>query len=349
MKLILGDYHIDEVQLVSSILKQKPPLVKRKLASELGVDLSRVKKLLKKVKNDWSFSVQINYHAIGLRRIVLVLSKKISNVDDKYLSLYASTIEGNTILSYYLPLVHNPSTIISKYIDGLKYYLILDGSYKPRPNLVRYYDKGMITVNFYEEIRKAFEENRGKKDLEVDSFIRRFNEVDLRIIMELQKDPLRSMRAIAEKLGYTVPRVSNHIRFLTKNNIIESFSLKAIPGAHKYLGKLVFATIIIGIVPQEYPLRRLAKTLSTIPLIGTVLYGNTLIEKHRSQIMEYRDKIIYIPILTYEKIVDYVHEIIDLIKEHIEIYDVIIAIRKRKYTLPYKQEEYSKYKGFWNI
>ncbi len=349
MELILGDYPIDEIRLVARILKQKPPLIKRKLAEDLGMELTRVKKLLKKVKRDWRFSVQVNYHAIGLRRMVFVLKRKPDYIEKKYLSLYATTIEGNLIISYYLPLVFNPSDLIKKYFNDLKYYIILEGEYKPKPNLLNYYSAGRITVNLYEEIEREFKENAGKEDLEVNSFIHRFNEADLRIIMELQKDPLRSMRAIAEALGYTVPRVSGHLRFLTKNNIIESFSLKALPGAHRYLGRLVFATIIIGILPPKYPLRRLARSLSRIPLIGTILYGNTLIEKHRQQVTEYNEKIIYIPILTYEKTVDYVHEIVDLIKEYIEIYDVIIAMRKQKYTLPYKKEEYSKYKGFWNI
>ncbi len=349
MKLTLGDYSIDEIQLVTRILEQKPPLVKRKLAEELGIDISKLNKLLKKIKRDWRFSIQVNYHTIGLRKILFLLKSKPKNLEKRYLSLYATTIEGNTILSYYLPLIQEPQELIKQYQEHLKYYIIFEGSYEPRPRLIKYYDKGRITVDLYNEIRRAFEENIGRNDIEVDTLIKRFNEVDIKIIIELQKDPLRSMRAIAESLGYTVPRVSNHIKFLTKNNIIESFSLKALPGVHKYLGKLAFATIIVGLVPHKYPLKRLAKTLSLIPLVGTIIYGNMIIEKHRDQLIEYNEKVIYIPILTYEKIVDYVHEIVDLIKEYIDVYDVMIAMRKQRFSLPYKREEYSKYKGFWNI
>ncbi len=349
MELILGDYNVDEIQLIAKILEQKPPLVKSRLAEQLGIEISRFKKLLKKVRRNWRFSVQVNYHAIGLRKIIFLLNSKPETIEKRYLTLYATTIEGNLILSYLTPIIHEPQKLIEMYREHLKYYVVLDGSYEPRPQLMKYYNRGRIIVNLYDEIRRVFEENAGKRDIEVDTLIKRFNEVDIRIIVELQKDPLRSMRAIAEALGYTVPRVSNHIRFLAKNDIIESFSLKALPGVHKYLGRLAFASIIIGIVPSKYPLKRLAKSLSSIPLIGTVIYGNTLIERHRSQIIEYNERIIYIPILAYEKIIDYIHEIVDLIREYIEIYDVIIAMRKQRFTLPYKQKEYSKYKGFWNI
>ncbi len=349
MELVLGEYQLDEIRLVSKILEYKPPLNRRQLAQDLGLSFSKAKKLLKKVKKDWKFSVQINYHAIGLRKMVLLLKKRPSEIDERYLSLYASTIEGNSILSYYLPIVFSPEKIASRYNDLIKYYIILDGEYQSRPSLLEFFYKGLIKINIYDKIHNIFSEIHGKSDLEIETFIRRFNEVDLRIIMELQKDPLRSMRAIAEALGYTVPRVSGHIKFLTKYNIIESFSIRSMPKLRKYLGKMVFATIIIGIVPTKYPLIRLAKTLSTIPLIGTVLYGSILIEKHRSSISEYRERIIYIPILTFEKIVDYVHGLIELIKEYIDVYDVVLAMRKQRFTLPYKREEYSKYKGFWNI
>ena len=349
MKLTLGEYKLDEIRAVSKILEQKPPLDRRKLAQELKVSVSKFKKLLKKVRNDWRFSIQINYHTIGLRKILFVLKKRPERIEKKYLSLYASTIEGNFIVSYYLPIVYNPESLMLEYKDILRYYIIIEGEYKPKPRFMDFFDRGKLVVDVYGEIDNVFKDNAGKPDLEVNSFIKRFNEVDLRIIMELQKDPLRSMRAIAEALGYTVPRVSNHVKFLSKNNIIESFSLKAIPAAHKYIGKLSFATIIIGFVPSKYPIKRLAKSLSQIPTIGTILYGDILVEKHREHISEYRERIIYIPILTYEKTVDYVHEIVDLIKEYIDVYDVLIAVRKRVYTLPYKREEYSKYKGFWNI
>ena len=349
MKLILGDYKLDEIRTVTKILEQKPPLDRRLLVQELKISDSKFKKLLRKIKNNWRFSVQVNYHTMGLRKIVFVLKKRPDKIERKYLSLYASTIEGNFIVSYYLPIVYNIENIVLEYKDILRYYIIIEGEYKPKPKFMRFFDRGKLVVNVYDEIDNVFKNSIGKMDLEADSFIKRFNEVDLRIIMELQKDPLRSMRAIAEALGYTVPRVSNHVKFLSKNNIIESFSLKAVPAAHKYIGRLAFATIIIGFVPSKYPLRRLAKSLSQIPTMGTIAYGSILVEKHREQISEYRDRIIYIPILTYERTVDYVHEIVDLIKNHIDVYDVLIAIRKQVYTIPYRREEYSKYKGFWNI
>lgn len=349
MELILGDYNVDEIQLVTKILEQKPPLVKSRLAQEMGVSVSKIKKLFKRVRRDWRFSVQVNYHAIGLRKIIFLLNGRPETIEERYLTLYATTIEGNIILSYFIPVIHEPQKLIEMYRDYLRYYVILDGSYEPRPRLMNYYSSGRIMVNLYEEIRKAFEENAWKSDIRVNTLIKRFNEVDLRIIVELQKDPLRSVNAIAKALGYTAPRVSGHIRFLAKNDIIESFSLKALPHVRRYLGDLVFATIIIGIVPSKYPLKRLAKSLSSIPLIGTAIYGGTLVERTRNQIIEYNERIIYIPILTFEKIIDYVHEIVDLIREYIEIYDVIIAMRKQRFSLPYKQEEYSKYKGFWKI
>ena len=349
MELILGEYQLDEIRLVSKILEHKPPLDRRKLTQELGLSFSKVKKLLKKVKNDWKFSVQINYHAMGLRKIVLLLRKRPEEIDRKYLSLYASTIEGNFILSYYLPIIQNPEDIIKQYNDTLRYYLILQGEYKPRPNLMEFFDKGLIKVDLHEKFTEVFSKLQGAKELNVETIIRRFNEVDLKILMELQKDPLRSMRAIAEALGYTVPRVSGHIKFLTKYNVIESFSIRSMPRLRKHLGKLVFATIVIGIVPTKYPLMRLAKALSGIPLVGTVLYGNILIEKYRGSFSEYKERIIYIPILTFEKIVDHVHGLVELIKEYIDVYDVVIAMRKQKFTLPYWRGEYSKYKGFWNI
>ena len=349
MELVLGEYQLDEIQLVSKILEYKPPLDRRRLAQELGLSFSKLKKLLKRIKNDWKFSIQINYHVMGLRKIVLLLKGRPNEIDEKYLSLYASTIEGNFILSYYLPIIQSPEEIIKKYSDKLKYYLIFQGEYKPKPNLIEFFDKGVIKVDMYEKFTRIFSKLQGTRELDIETTIRRFNEVDLKILMELQKDPLRSMRAIAEALGYTVPRVSGHVKFLTKYNVIESFSIRSMPRLRKYLGRLIFATIVIGTVPTKYPLMRLAKTLSSIPLVGTVLYGNILVEKYRNSFSEYREKIIYIPILTFEKIVDHVHELVELIKEYIDVYDVVLAMRKQKFTLPYKHEEYSKYKGFWNV
>ena len=349
MELILGEYSVDEVNLVSKILESKPPLIRRRLADKAGINPVKLKKLLKRVRSNWGFSVQVNYHAIGLRKIVFLLKGKPENIEDRYLSLYATTMEGNLILSYYLPLTHEPHDIVKRYHNHIRYYLIIEGSYEPRPRLLHYYDKGALRINLYSEVEKAFRENKGKPDITANAVIKRFNEVDLRIIMELQKDPLRSMRSIAKALGYTVPRVTNHMRFLTRNNVIESFSLKSLPSIRRHLGRIVFATIIIGKVPKKYPLKRLAKTLSTIPLMGTIMYGNTIIEKQQDKIIEHQDKTIYIPIITFEKTVEYVHEIVELIKEYINVYDVVIAMKKQRFTLPYKQEEYSKYKGFWRI
>ncbi len=349
LELTLGEYSVDEIVLVSKILENKPPLIRRKLVEETGINMVKLRKLLKRVRKNWGFSVQVNYHTIGLRKINLLLKGKPENIEERYLSLYASTMEGSLLLSYYLPLTHEPYDIVKKYYNHIRYYLIIEGSYEPRPRLLHYYDRGALRVNLYNEVERVFEDSKGKPDINVNTLIKRFNEADLRIIMELQKDPLRSIRSIAEALGYTAPKVASHLRFLTRSNVIESFSLKSSPGIRRHLGRIVFATIIIGKVPKKYPLRRLAKNLSTIPLIGTTLYGSTIIEKHQNKIIEHRDRIIYIPIITFEKIVEYVHEIVELIKEHIDVYDVVIAMRKQRFTLPYKQEEYSKYKGFWKI
>jgi Lrp/AsnC family transcriptional regulator, regulator for asnA, asnC and gidA len=90
--------------------------------------------------------------------------------------------------------------------------------------------------------------------------------VDKKIILELQEDGRASYNAIAKKLGISVPTVFRHVQRLLKEEII---TITAIPNPYK-VGRLTVATI--GINADLKKIDAVAEKLATFPEIHLLAF-----------------------------------------------------------------------------
>ncbi len=90
--------------------------------------------------------------------------------------------------------------------------------------------------------------------------------IDKRIILELQEDGRSSYKSIAKKLGLSTPTVFRHVQRLLKEGVVK---ITAIPDPYK-IGHLTVASI--GITADLKKIDDLVKKLSTFPEIHLMAF-----------------------------------------------------------------------------
>ena len=76
------------------------------------------------------------------------------------------------------------------------------------------------------------------------------DEMNLRLLAELQQDPRLSMSALARRVGMSAPAVSERVRRMQEDGVIAGFQMVVDPGA---LGLPVTAWVRIKPVPGQLP------------------------------------------------------------------------------------------------
>ncbi len=223
------------------------------LAEETGMHVSTLWRRIKTLQEyNVEFSADVNYSALGFRRIVLVTRKSIpvELASNDYLEYFAPLIPRGSLLQflasptltdYLIEAVRNE--IDPSIVDKLAIYGF---HYNPKPNLRVFYDmaKKEITPNW----GHVFDMVKLASSYRINAYSRKakYDEIDLFILEQLIRDPFLSMREITKMLqeavsrrewrvkppysSVTYSRVRRHfLNHIIGRNIVSGIYVKTVP------------------------------------------------------------------------------------------------------------------------
>ncbi len=283
----------------------------------------RIQSLL---KNGWRFTVHVNELKLGLKRLIIILKRKPEKILLDYLRSVVRIIASpNYILSYYIPISHDPLDIVSYYDDLVESYYVLVGFERTRPNnILRYYDleEELIKVKYSEIVEVLKDKYQGM--IVISNGNRSaFGGVDLVLIKELQKNPFLTYKELSNRTNLSYSRILRRMKLLVREGVLGSIRIMRMPQVYQFIGMV----IIEGLKPY----RELLEKLLSLPYVSAVAYGSNVI------------------VITLRLTWSAVAVLSDVIEALIDDYTVktflIDAKSTRTYTIPYRYE-YSKYEGW---
>ncbi len=247
-----------------------------RVAEDMGLHASTIWKFMNVLKEKgFRFTADVDILRLGLEAVTLVLDEYIEyeKVFKSILRFYAPLIPWGTFLIYLVPRGMSETLINS--LAGLlprepREIIKLTYSIPAKPNLRKYYDPKTNVIRLdWEELLNAIKSS--PKEAIPSGALRRgkFDEIDLFIIRELEKNPFISLKKITEDLNREFKPVTsiNYIRVLRHfKNHIEARGVirgvKLISAPLKELASIYVATILRG-NPAE--LHRVGKALVAHP------------------------------------------------------------------------------------
>jgi len=273
-------------KLIEHILSYDYLPLKTEIARDLDIPsytLSRKLNYLKRL--GVAFGVNIDFSAIGLRRLVVIvrshIERDVVEREDKFgkfLNFYAPILlpfQG-TLLIYYIPASIDIYKIVSKLasivkdIKDISNYDIIIKSIYSRAKFTYHFDfiRKEFKVNWDRLYRLSSESTPVVKDIDElrteDYKYSKFDLLDLLIIDQLEVDPFKHIASISKELDISYAKVLRHLKQHV-SRVVKGFRLRLIPLP---IGSSLY--VCIRVEGSYNLLYKLANTLSELVFIAGI-------------------------------------------------------------------------------
>jgi len=261
---------------IEHILSYEYLPTKSEIARDLNIPsytLSRKLGLLRRL--GVAFSVNVDFLAIGLKRLIVIVNEFLElnsvledSIIGRFIAFYAPILlpfQG-TLLSYYLPDTINVKDIVSRFKNVVSFDVINKSVYS-KAKLTQHFDftRRSFNVNWNRLHELACRSDIQRRDIDLSSHRTiKFDFLDLLIIKELEKDPFKHAMSISKELGVNYSKVLRHYN-LHVSKIVRGFRLRLIP-----LPPENSLYIIIRVEGDYGLLCRLANALSELIFIAGI-------------------------------------------------------------------------------
>ncbi len=283
----------------------------------------RIQSLL---RNGWRFTIHVNELKLGLKKLIVILRRRPDKMLLDYLRSSSRVITSpKYILSYYIPISHDPLDIVNYYGNLVENYYVLLGFERTKPDgILKYYnlEKELITVK-YSEIINVLNSKYHGPTLASGTSKSIFGGIDLVLIKELQKNPFMTYKELSDRTNLPYSRILRRMRLLVREGVLGSIRIMRTPKVYQFVGMV----LIEGMKPYS----ELIERLLSLPYVSAVAYNNDIIT---------------IALRLPWSAVTILSDIVEVLDGVYDVKVFLIDPRTMKsYTIPYRQE-YSKYEGW---
>ncbi len=324
----------DEILVLTSIInKGYYRLID--IIHDTGYVKTRVLRIISKIRERWRLGIDIDYSRIGLRRLIVILGDMPrSIVEPDYLAVINKSIKGYVFLSYYVPASYDYRRLVEHY-DPIEYYLF-DKVFFPKPDLLRYYDKGYLKINLYMELENILSDTDIKVDLKAlldqYSVLKRFTVLDIKIIDALMRNAFISIKKLAKMLGEPSSKIASHVKMLKEYRVFNGFFIRKYPLEH--LGSLTLGVAYIIRTNSLEEAVYIARKLQKIPFFGTTY-------------LSVENKLLLTQLAVRERMLPMIPIISSILKKSVEVEKTyILSPTKMMRRIPEKRA-FSKYERQW--
>lgn len=322
-------------KLIEHILSYTYLPTKSEIARDLGIPPYTLSRKLSFLKyKGFLFGLHIDHYLLGLQKLVII-SKDFINLDDvpkKFLGFYAPILLPfrGTLLMYYVPVTLDINEILSK-IPNVGNYDVLQESIYSKPKLTIHFNfvRRDLEVNWDHllEVVKGGDYFRDIASIYRGHLIKerpKFDLLDLIIIKELEKDPFKPLKDVADESKVNYPRILRHFN-VHVSKVVRGFRLRVVPLPPEHS-----LYVAVRVVDDFSTLVRLANALSELIFTAGVhlSYSNVMYAFLVSDMRNFNELLKFLSSVTRS-------------------YEIYLLDRSRRvaFTVPYP--EYSKYLRSW--